>query len=319
MTNKNNLSNFERIHYFDFNLLLVFEAIFIHCSVKKAAETLNSSGSAVSQSLNKLRTHFSDPLFVRTGQKIEPTTVAIKLHAQISQNFGNLIESVVNFSAQTTAHRIVIYASPYLALRMLPDLCADIQRSDISCELVHLSADALQNNGEDVLAYRKADIVLDTHPYYSSAIISKRCMEEHVVPVCRKNHPRIDQLLTQEIMASESATFLNVNTEGLKRVQRDIDENIKARRFAFNSSSVFVNAAISSKTESVSFVPKWFADNFSEAMGLTILRSGFTIEPVDFYINYNKSSMNNENFVKIITKIESHFIEKTAGKEKNNT
>ncbi|PKE31766.1 hypothetical protein CWS43_06870 [Rahnella sp. AA] len=315
MTNKNNLSNFERIHHFDFNLLLVFEAIFIHCSVKKAAETLNSSGSAVSQSLSKLRTHFSDPLFVRTGQKIAPTTVAIKLHAQISQNFGNLIDSVINFSTQTTAHRIVIYASPYLALRMLPDLCADIEQSDISCELVHLSADALQNNGEDVLAYRKADIVLDTHPYYSASVVSRRCMKEHVVPVCRKNHPRIDRLLTQEMLESESATFLNVNTEGLKRVQRNIDENIRTRRFTFNSSSIFVNAAISAKTDSISFVPKWYADNFAEAMGLTVLQSSFEIDPVDLYINYNKSALSNENFLKIITKIKSHFIEKMAGEE----
>lgn len=310
MSNDKNLSNFERIHTFDFNLLLVFEAVFIHCSVKKAAETLSSSGSAISQSLNKLRSHFSDPLFVRNGQRIEPTTVAIKLHSKINHSFGNLIEAVTNFSAQTTPHRIVIYASPYLALRMLPELCADIEKNDIPCELVHLSADALQNDGEEILAYRKADIVLDTHPYYSASIISKRCMKEHVVPVCRRDHPRIDQLLTHEEMRSEPATFLNVNTEGLKRVQRDIDENLQSRRFTFNSSSVFVNSAVSAETDNLSFVPKWFADNFAEVMGLKILKSSFHIDPVDFYINYNKSALSNDNFVKIITKIEQHFISK---------
>lgn len=317
MSNDKNLSNFERIHTFDFNLLLVFEAVFIHCSVKKAAETLNTSGSAISQSLNKLRLHFSDPLFVRTGQKIEPTTVAIKLHTQIGLNFGNVIEAIINFSGQSTTQRVVVYASPYLALRMLPDLCADIEKSGLPCELVHLSADSLMNNGEDILAYRKADIVLDTNPYYSASVISRRCMEEHVVAVCRSSHPRIDQVLTHENMQDESATFLNVNTVGLKRVQRDIDANLFSRHFTFNSSSVFVNAAVSAKTDSLSFVPKWFADNYASAMGLKILQTDFNIDPVDFYINYNKSAMSNENFVNIITKIEEHFILKMAEEDRN--
>lgn len=315
MPNKNKISNFERIHTFDFNLLLVFEAVFIYCSVKKAAETLNSSGSAISQSLSKLRLHFADPLFVRTGQKIAPTTVAIKLHEQISQNFGSVIDTILNFSAHTTPHRIVIYAPPYLALRMLPDLCAEIQKSAIPCEIVHLSADSLLNNGEDILAYRKADIVLDTHPYYSASIISRCCMKEHVVPVCRKDHPRMDQVLTREGMKEVSSTFLNVNTEGLKRIQRDIDENLKARHFTFNSSSVLVNAAISAKTDTLSFIPKWFAENFADAMGLKILKAEFDIEPADLYINYNKSAMSNDNFVNIITKIEKHFSEKKSAED----
>lgn len=316
MSNDKNTSNFERIHTFDFNLLLIFEAVFTHGSVKKAAETLNSSGSAISQSLSKLRLHFADPLFVRTGQKIAPTTVAIKLHEQIGKNFGSIIESIINFSTQTTPHRVVIYASPYLALRMLPDLCADIQQSATPCEIVHLSADSLLNNGEDILAYRKADIVIDTHPYYSASIISKQCLKEHVVPVCRKDHPGMDQILTRDGMKEVSSTFLNVNTEGLKRVQRDIDENLQSRHFSFNSSSVLVNAAISAKTDTISFVPKWFAENFADAMGLKILEAEFSIEPADLFINYNKSAMGNNNFVNIITKIEEHFIAKMAEEEK---
>lgn len=317
MSNEKNTSNFERIHTFDFNLLLVFEAVYIHGSVKKAGETLSTSGSAISQSLSKLRLYFSDPLFVRTGQRIEPTTVAINLHTQIGQQFGNIIESIINFSTQTTPHRVVIYAPPYLALRMLPELCEEIQESHISCEIVHLSSDSLLDNGEDILAYRKADIVLDTHAYFSASVISRRCMKEHVVPVCRKNHPRLDKILTQEALKNEPTTFLNVNTEGLKRAQRDFDERVQERNFVFNSSSIFVNAAISAKTNNVSFVPKWFADNFAEAMGLKALKPEFNIEPVDFYINYNKSALSNGNFVSILTKIEEHFAAKVAGEEKD--
>lgn len=227
-----------------------------------------------------------------------------------------MVDSVINFSTQTTPYRVIVYAPPYLALRMLPDLCTYIQKSDISCEIVHLSADPLQNNGEDMLSYRKADIVLDTQPYYSASVVAKLCMKEHVVPVCSKDHPRLDQRLTAEQLANESTTFLNVNTEGLKRVQRDIDLNYHKRRFIFNSSSLIVNSAVSAKTNSISFIPKWFAEKFSEAMGLKILESDIEIPPVNFYINYNKSAMSNDNFAKIITRIEEHLISKMDEEEK---
>lgn len=300
--------NFEKVHSFDFNLLLIFEVVFIHGSVKKAAKVIGHSAPAVSQALNKLREYLSDPLFVRDGQKIEPTTVAIKFHEHINKSFTDVVETVVNFASQNTTNRFVIYSSPYLALRTLPILCTALESRAIPCELVHLSADPLLFAGEDMLAYRKADIVLDTHPYYSSMIVAKRYMCDPLTAVCRKNHPRIKDVLTQEDMQAESSTFLNVKSEGLKRLQKEIDESYLHRNFSFTSSSVFVNPAISAATDSISFVPEWFADNFKEAMGLKKVACDIAIAPADYYVNYNKVSLKNNSFTQIIEVFEELYM-----------
>ncbi|MDA6075932.1 LysR family transcriptional regulator [Edwardsiella anguillarum] len=39
----------------------------------------------MSQSLQKLRQHFDDPLFIRAGKGISPTALGVCLHDQIAQ------------------------------------------------------------------------------------------------------------------------------------------------------------------------------------------------------------------------------------------
>ena len=53
---------------FDLNLLVIFECIYQHLSISKAAETLYITPSAVSQSLQRLRNQLNDPLFIRSGK-----------------------------------------------------------------------------------------------------------------------------------------------------------------------------------------------------------------------------------------------------------
>jgi hypothetical protein len=52
----------------DLNLLTIFEAVYVHKGIVNAAKVLNITPSAISQSLNKLRALFPDPLFIRKGQ-----------------------------------------------------------------------------------------------------------------------------------------------------------------------------------------------------------------------------------------------------------
>ena len=58
---------------------LTDRGIYQHLSISKAAETLYITPSAVSQSLQRLRNQLNDPLFIRSGKGITPTTVGAKL------------------------------------------------------------------------------------------------------------------------------------------------------------------------------------------------------------------------------------------------
>ncbi|MEN3754794.1 LysR family transcriptional regulator [Mangrovibacter sp. SLW1] len=86
-SNSARLSGFQALRTIDLNLLTVFEAVYIHKGIVNAARALNLTPSAISQSIQKLRNVFPDPLFVRNGQGIMPTSYAAHLHEYISQGY----------------------------------------------------------------------------------------------------------------------------------------------------------------------------------------------------------------------------------------
>ena len=74
---------FRILRTIDLNLLTIFEAVYVHKGIVNAAKVLNITPSAISQSINKLRALFPDPLFIRKGQGVTPTAYATHLHKHI--------------------------------------------------------------------------------------------------------------------------------------------------------------------------------------------------------------------------------------------
>lgn len=65
--------------------------------------------SAVSQSLQRLRQQLNDPLFVRVGKGMTPTTACVNLHYHLQQNLEQL-EKTINLNNRSELRkRIVIY------------------------------------------------------------------------------------------------------------------------------------------------------------------------------------------------------------------
>lgn len=58
---------FRILRNIDLNLLTIFEATYAHKDIANAVKVLNITPSAISQSINKLRASFLDPLFIRKG------------------------------------------------------------------------------------------------------------------------------------------------------------------------------------------------------------------------------------------------------------
>ena len=58
---------FTTLRNIDLNFLTIFEAVYVHKGIVNAAKVLNLTPSAISQSIQKLRVIFPDPLFIRKG------------------------------------------------------------------------------------------------------------------------------------------------------------------------------------------------------------------------------------------------------------
>lgn len=301
MRDESVLAHISKLKKFDLNLLVIFELIFVTGSVKQAAETLSVTSPAISQALVKLRNFFGDPLFVRQGQNLSPTTIAVSLHAHLGETFGPLLNSITHLSEPQIKSRFVVYCSPYAAIRILPFVAKQIELHNFNCEILHISSDAVINNIDDILTYRKADFILDTNSYYSFSTVSEPFIFEDTVAVCRKGHPRLGKTLTKEQLQSERSTRLLVDSEVVRRTQTGLDDNLGDRDFFFSSSSIISLAAMVEYSDCVSFVSGWFAQKFCDTFDFRILETNFVPEKVCFYLTYNKSSLKNKDFTFLLS------------------
>ena len=113
------MANLYDLKKFDLNLLVIFECIYQHLSISKAAETLYITPSAVSQSLQRLRGQLNDPLFIRSGKGITPTTVGVNLHHHLEQNLNQLEQTINMMHSNGLKKSFVIYGPQFMTPKIM--------------------------------------------------------------------------------------------------------------------------------------------------------------------------------------------------------
>ncbi|EHM39512.1 LysR family transcriptional regulator [Hafnia alvei] len=114
----------------DLNLLLVFDAIYRHCSVRLAADELAMSTSALSHALSRLRVTLNDPLFYREGHRMCPSVYATQLAPSISSALKFLNQELTiqpEFIASASTERVQIAITDFTALCIFPALMHKLQ------------------------------------------------------------------------------------------------------------------------------------------------------------------------------------------------
>ena len=111
---------FTTLRNIDLNLLTIFEAVYVHKGIVNAAKVLNLTPSAISQSIQKLRVIFPDPLFIRKGQGVTPTAFAMHLHEYISQGLESILGALDIEGSYDKQRTITIATTPSVGALVLP-------------------------------------------------------------------------------------------------------------------------------------------------------------------------------------------------------
>lgn len=111
---------FTTLRNIDLNLLTIFEAVYVHKGIVNAAKVLNLTPSAISQSIQKLRVIFPDPLFIRKGQGVTPTAFAMHLHEYITQGLESILGALDIEGSYDKQRTITIATTPSVGALVLP-------------------------------------------------------------------------------------------------------------------------------------------------------------------------------------------------------
>lgn len=296
------MANLYDLKKFDLNLLVIFECIYQHLSISKAAETLYITPSAVSQSLQRLRTQLNDPLFIRAGKGITPTTMGINLHHHLENNLNSL-EQTINIMHETEIRkRFIIYGPQLLISESIMDLIKKV-RQNTNIEIEHHDILTSKESAEDLLAYRKADLVISLYPVNNRSVICKPFNPVDCILVCSKDHPRINEKSSLEDILEEQFTLFLHDDPGVKEYQLHPENIIKGRKIGFRSQSLIAIANVISSTDIIGFIPRVIFDFYQPLLQFKRINYPFAIPPVQLYYLYNRSSMNNKMFSEMISRM----------------
>lgn len=226
-----------RLNRFDLNLLVAFDALVTERSVTDAARRLNLTQSAMSAALQRLRDALGDPLLVRHGRGMIPTTVALSLAPEVKEllvRLRQLIDPAPPFDPASSVRVFRIAASDYIAsvllaplIRQILPIAPDVR---IDIELPGEATAGRLNNADIDLVLTPEEFVERDHP-------AELLFEERHIVVSCANNPRLTEVMTAELFSASSHVAVAIegrNTYVENEMRRlGIDRRIDIRAPSF--------------------------------------------------------------------------------------
>lgn len=277
---------FRTLRNIDLNLLTIFEVVYVHKGIGNAARILNLTPSAISQSIQKLRTIFPDPLFIRKGQGVTPTAYATHLHGYISQGLESILGALDLSGSYDKQRTITIGTSPSLGAMLMPSIYKAVKE--------HYPHLLLRNtpvtDATTQLSQFQIDLVIDSHMHSVHSLAHHVLFRDPLVLVCRANHPGLKNTLPD--LGQFEHTLLMLEEQGHSDLRNRIHGMFPERQVSFSSYNMFTIAALIASSNLVGLMPKRFFTLFSDCWALqTIDFPPLSEERIEFSLHYNKLSL----------------------------
>lgn len=261
------------LHRIDLNLLLLVDALLSEGSASRAAQRLRLSQPAVSQGLKRAREAFGDPLLVRHGNRLLPTSRAIALRPEIRAILQR-IETVLTpaaFEPAIATRDFIIAASDLGQVLVLPALIERISREAPSCRVKVLPPPA---NLQDI---DQLDLVIMGAPVSGGLLCWRTLFEDRYVLLARNAHPALTGPLSLEDFTRLPQVLVSPRAEGFEGAVDDALLRLGLRRqVAVMLHNFMTLPTILTKSDLVAAVPLHFAE-------LPIVRTlcGYRALPLD--------------------------------------
>jgi DNA-binding transcriptional LysR family regulator len=203
----------------DLNLLVIFDALMAEKSVKRTAEKVGVTPSAISHALGRVRRTFNDELLVRTPRGLEPTHRGRELANSVREALQQLhraVDQQLNFDCATSERTFKIHTSKYLDRCLLPRVCARIRAEAPRVGLI-VDRAALDMQG----TAEPRDIQLRVCAGSWGPDYRETCMlRGRFVVAMRHDHPAAGKAMTIERLVALPHILVSAVSEG--RVDRSL-------------------------------------------------------------------------------------------------
>jgi DNA-binding transcriptional LysR family regulator len=179
----------------DLAQLQVLDSLLREGSLTRTAELMGMSQPTVSRILARLRQHFGDPLLVRSGQRMQPTSRALELAAPVAAVLAGVRQlqgGSAQFDAATSDRLFRLYMVDGAIVHTLPRLLErlDAQAPSVSIRTVQCDPREL----EQQLEQGTIDLALGSFSHLVNNIHQRPLWIESYATIMRPGHPCANSL-----------------------------------------------------------------------------------------------------------------------------
>lgn len=185
----------------DLNLLVAFNALMEEQNVTRAAAKASVSQPAMSAALARLRSHFADPLFIRSASGLLPTARAKEIHLHVARALDELTHLLAPeeaFNPQNRRMSFTLGMSEYPLMVLMPTImnAVSLQAPDVT---LHVRTFIDRDRSVAMLDSGEVDLVIGIAPTQSEKrILSQPLISDEFVTVVRRDNEAARHGMTLE-------------------------------------------------------------------------------------------------------------------------
>jgi len=280
------------IENFDLNLLVCFDALMRERNVSRAAEQLNISQPAMSNSLKRLRGLLDDPLLVRTTRGMEPTERALELEPLIRQSLSfaeAALSPTDQFDPKTSERVFRIQVSDYVEGTLIASLVQHLQEHapHVTLDVLTLSDASFQD-----LEKGKVDLAINRFDDIPQSFYKRSVWKDSFSCVVNAQHAILENNTLEKYLESDhiwvSKTGIGVGT-GMSQENSHkrgwIDDALTElnceRKIRVFTRHYQIVPLLVNRTDLIATLPTRAARSYSSYSDLVIVEPPFTIKPIE--------------------------------------
>jgi DNA-binding transcriptional LysR family regulator len=250
------------------------------------------SQPTVSRILARLRQHFGDPLFVRAGQRMQPTARALELAEPLAAVLAGVRQMQAGsaaFDHASSERCFRLYMVDGAIVHMLPRLLGVMAESAPKLAIRTVQCDPAEL--EQQLEHGKIDLALGSFPHLMNNIHQRPLSVENYATVMRRGHPCARTLDRASFAAQRHVlvTMGDVNHE-YAAAGRILDAMLPASAVLCHVPSFTAAAHIVLHTDALATLPLRLAHSLADDLGLEAVETPVSLPPLQLAMYWHERS-----------------------------
>lgn len=268
----------------ELQLLYIFDAIMTERSVTRAAERLAMTQPAVSNAISRMRQVWKDPLFVRKGRNIEPTSYALSLWDQVGDHMYALSNAVnlTHFDPGTSNRTFRIAVTDVIVEMIWRQLLQELERAAPGVD-IHAVPYTPEGTYED-LRQAHVDLAVGVLSQHDYSLRSTWLLESGYVLAMRADHPLAGRPITMAEFLEARHLLVSMSGDAHGYIDSYLDQKGQRRRIAATVNHFSTVPDLLKESNLIAAVPELISQDCGFIDGLWMGELPFDVDPTSLYL-----------------------------------